>query len=221
MDNSRKIRSYVLRQGRLTQGQQKALDEEWPKFGLSLTQGALDLSELFGNHHPVVFEIGFGMGDSLVSQATEHPELNYLGTEVHRPGVGHLLIGVKEARLSNLRVFADDGLEVLEHCIPDASLAGVQLFFPDPWHKKRHHKRRILNTAFMSMAARKLQSGGVLHTATDWVPYAEEIAELFAADQRFEQVTPPVRAETKFERRGVRLGHEVRDLAVQLIVDQQ
>ena len=219
LDNTsdRKIRTFVLRQGRLTQGQDNALKEHWPVYGLDSDTGVLDVESVFGNSNPVIFEIGFGMGDSLVAQACQHPDINYLGTEVHRPGVGHLLIGLVEAGLTNLRVFAEDGLDVLTHCIPDASLAGLQLFFPDPWHKKRHHKRRIMNPEFLSLASRKLASGGFLHMATDWVPYAEEAEALMAADERFEMTTPPDRPETKFERRGLQLGHEVRDLAVRLI----
>ena len=204
----------MLRQGRLTKGQESALDDHWGEFGLESRNGQLDLTTVFGNDNPVVFEVGFGMGDSLVTQAANNPNINYIETEVHRPGVGHLLIGLTEAKLNNLRVFAEDGLDVLTQSIPGDSLSGVQVFFPDPWHKKRHHKRRILNEAFLNLIAEKLITGGVLHAATDWVPYAEEIAALFEAAGQFEITIPPDRPETKFERRGLALGHEVRDLAI-------
>ncbi|MDA0976949.1 MAG: tRNA (guanosine(46)-N7)-methyltransferase TrmB [Proteobacteria bacterium] len=209
----RKIRSYVLRQGRLTAGQERALEVHWSHYGLSTADSLLDFNRLFEVQRPMVFEIGFGMGDSLVEQAVIHPDINYLGTEMHRPGVGHLLIQAAEKQLDNLRVFNEDGLEVLERFIPDHVLQGIQLYFPDPWHKKRHHKRRIFNAAFLELAARKLLKGGFIHVATDWVPYAEEIETLMSAHPAFDPMDAPARPETKFEKRGIRLGHEVRDLA--------
>lgn len=173
--DKRAIRSFVLRQGRLTPGQEKALEEDWPAYGLSLSEELLDLAAVFGNDHPVHLEIGFGMGDSLASQADQNPAINYLGVEVHRPGVGHLLMLLRDRELDNVRVFAEDSVPVLNQCIPDGSLDRVQIFFPDPWPKKRHHKRRIVQRDFVSLLKRKLSAGGMIHFATDWVPYAEDV----------------------------------------------
>jgi tRNA (guanine-N7-)-methyltransferase len=213
-DRQRGIKSYVLRQGRLTPGQSNALAQQWPVVGLSSEDGLIDPAQHFGNAAPVTLEIGFGMGDSLLKQAEENPGRNFIGIEVHRPGVGHLLIGISEMSLSNVRVFSEDSLDVLAGAIPDNTLDCVQLFFPDPWHKKRHHKRRIVNTVFLSLLKRKLESGGIFHMATDWVPYAEEVKALLNADADLEWIAAPVRPTTKFEARGERLGHTITDLAV-------
>jgi len=217
----RKIRSFVLREGRLTPGQQRAFDTLWPNWGLEYQSQALDLRSVFGNENPVFLEIGFGNGESLAEMAHRHPERNYLGVEVHGPGVGHLLLKLQEYGCSNVRAIRHDAVEVLDHMLPAASLAGVYLFFPDPWHKRRHHKRRILQPAFLDELARVIRPGGFFHAATDWQDYAEHMMDVLGADgQRFENRAgpgkytgrPDERPLTKFERRGQRLGHGVWDL---------
>jgi len=217
----RQIRSFVLREGRLTPGQQRAFDTLWPKWGLEYQARELDLRDLFGNDNPVFLEIGFGNGEGLAEMARSHPDRNYLGVEVHGPGVGHLLIRLQESRCSNVRAIRHDAVEVLDNMLPAASLAGVYLFFPDPWHKKRHHKRRILQPAFLDKLARIIRGGGFFHAATDWQDYAEHMMGVLSADQeRFENqagpgryaIRPSERPLTKFEQRGQRLGHGVWDL---------
>lgn len=206
--NKRDIKSYVLREGRITPGQKRALEEQWPIFGLNVEDGLLD--KPFTQDQSTVLEIGFGMGDSLFEMATLHPDQNFIGVEVHRPGVGHLLQLAAEKDLSNLRVYRADSKDVLTQCIRDASLDKVQIFFPDPWHKKKHNKRRLINHDFVELLAKKLRPGGVLHIATDWAPYAESITEVI---QDWRTCEIPVRVETKYERRGLRLKHEVFDFA--------
>jgi tRNA (guanine-N7-)-methyltransferase len=226
----RTIRSFVLREGRLTPGQQRAFDELWPRFGLGgnaddgldwQADQPLDLQAVFGNDHPVTLEIGFGNGDSLAEMAAASPERNFVGIEVHRPGVGHLLLKIEELGLTNLRVMRKDAVQVLKTALPEASLDRVQLFFPDPWHKKRHHKRRILQPAFVALLARVIRPGGHFHAATDWQDYAEHmLAVLSEAGELFENSAgpgnytprPAERPLTKFEQRGQRLGHGVWDL---------
>jgi len=211
---SRPIRSYVLRQGRTTAAQQRAVDELYPKYGIPYTEALIDARALFGRDAPLVVEIGSGMGETTLEIARADPATDFIAIEVHAPGVGSLLRGIEAAGLTNLRVIRHDAIEVLEHMIPDASLAGIHLFFPDPWPKKRHHKRRIVQPAFAALAARKLKIGGVLHAATDWAEYAAWIAGVLDAEPAL-QALPPGRGGrplTKFERRGVTLGHEVRDL---------
>ncbi len=225
----RTIRSFVLREGRLTPGQQRAFDDLWPRFGLGGAAdddldwqgGPLDLSEVFGNDHPVTLEIGFGNGDSLAEMAAAAPQRNFIGVEVHRPGVGHLLLKIEELGLTNLRVMRKDAVQVLERALPAASLDRVQLFFPDPWHKKRHHKRRILQAELIARLARVIRPGGHFHAATDWENYAEHmLAVLTAASGSFVNTAgtgqytprPADRPLTKFEQRGQRLGHGVWDL---------
>ena len=220
IENPRRIKSFVKRAGRMTPSQEHALQHYWPKYGLSLDQGLLDFASLFGNDHPVIMEIGFGMGDSLSTMAATMPWNNYIGIEVHRPGVGRLLNNLATQELSNVRVFCDDAIEVMAQCINDGSLAGVQLFFPDPWHKKKHHKRRIVQPAFAQLVQQKLKQGGVFHMATDWENYAEHMMEVMSAEKGWENQAgennfsprPAWRPETKFERRGARLGHGVWDL---------
>ncbi len=220
--NYRKVRSFVLRGGRLTKGQQRAFERLWPSFGVEFDPHRwLDFQTLFGNDHPVWLEIGFGNGESLAAMAAAHPERNFLGIEVHPPGVGHLLMKIEELGLENVRILRHDAVEVLERMIPPASLAGLLLFFPDPWHKKRHHKRRLVQPAFVELAASRLRPGGIFHAATDWAPYAEWILERFEARaDLFENLAgpgryaerPETRPLTKFEARGQRLGQEASDL---------
>ncbi len=205
----RPIRSYVIREGRMTPGQRRALEEDWPKYGLETEQGFLVLKEIFPAGK-VVLEIGFGMGDSLHEMALANPDINYIGAEVHRPGVGHLLSQARESGLDNLKVFAEDSIDVLSKSIPEESLDGVQIFFPDPWHKKKHHKRRLINPEFVKLIATRLKAGGVLHIATDWSEYAESIQETMAS---WPKAPVPARVETKYERRGRRLDHDVFDFA--------
>ena len=215
----RRIRSFVRREGRLTPGQSRALERWWPEYGLPETDEQLDFARLFGRHAPTLLEIGFGNGDALLEMAQRHPGWNFIGIEVHRPGVGHLLKSVGELGLPNLRVSSRDAIEVLENQVPDASLDRVMLYFPDPWPKKRHHKRRIVQPPFVRLVARKLAPGGEFHLATDWENYAEHMREVLEATAEFENVSPEMyalrpedRPLTKFERRGQRLGHNVRDL---------
>jgi tRNA (guanine-N7-)-methyltransferase len=217
----RAVRSFVVRAGRMTVAQQRAWVELWPRFGLESTDAPLDLASVFGREAPRTLEIGFGNGESLVALATAHPERDFLGIEVHRPGVGHLLLRIEELGLGNLRVISRDAVEVLQHCMPDASLDEVLLYFPDPWPKKRHHKRRIVQPDFVALLASRLRPGGMFRMATDWQPYAEHMLAV-AGDcvalrndsPRGDYVPrPDSRPVTRFERRGQRLGHGVWDLA--------
>lgn len=216
----RRIRSFVRRQGRLTKGQQQALDTLWPVMGVEYQPEPVDLPALFGREAPVTLEIGFGMGASLVTMAQNTPHQNFLGIEVHAPGVGACLAAAKEADVQNLRVMCHDAVEVLEKMIPDNSLRMVQLFFPDPWHKARHNKRRIVQVPFAELVMRKLKLGGVFHMATDWEAYAEHMLEVMnsidgyrnQSEQQNYVPRPETRPLTKFEQRGQRLGHGVLDL---------
>jgi tRNA (guanine-N7-)-methyltransferase len=220
----RPVRSFVLRQGRLTLAQQRAFAELWPRFGVEWTPAAaLDFTALFGNTNPVTLEIGFGNGDSLATMAEREPERNWLGIEVHRPGVGHLLLEIERRQLNNVRIIRHDAIEILTQGISPASLAAVQLFFPDPWPKRRHHKRRILNAALIEMLARVIHSGGMFHAATDWESYAIEMLEILEMSAQFVNTAgagqfaprPASRPLTRFEQRGDRLGHRVCDLIFQ------
>ncbi|MBK1702225.1 tRNA (guanosine(46)-N7)-methyltransferase TrmB [Thiococcus pfennigii] len=220
-ERQRPVRSFVLREGRLTAAQERAFATLWPRFGIDWQPGRpLDLPAAFGNDRPVVLEIGFGNGESLATMAEQAPGRNFLGIEVHRPGVGHLLLEIERRGLTNLRLLRHDAVEVLARGLAPASLAGVQLFFPDPWPKTRHHKRRILTPAFVERLARVIAPGGTLHCATDWEPYAEQMLEILSASEPFENTAgpgryaerPPTRPLTRFEQRGQRLGHPVRDL---------
>ncbi len=218
----RTIRSFVLRQGRLTGAQQRALDQYWIRYGVDFSAQLLPLDALFGRRAARTLEIGFGNGESLLQQAQAHPERDYLGIEVHRPGVGRLLHRVQELGLCNLRVSNHDAIEVIDVQLADASLDCVQLFFPDPWHKKRHHKRRIVQPGFVRQIARKLQPGGRLHMATDWQDYAEHMLLVMASQGDFSNLSgagqfadlraAPLRPDTRFEQRGRKLGHTVYDL---------
>ncbi|MFC3095259.1 tRNA (guanosine(46)-N7)-methyltransferase TrmB [Alteromonas sediminis] len=215
-----KVKSYVKREGRLTKAQERALDAYWPTMGIDYENKMLDLNTLFDKPGPVVFEIGFGMGKSLVEMAAAAPDTNFIGVEVHRPGVGACLADAGEKGLTNLKVFEHDAVEVLKHMIADNSLARLQLFFPDPWHKKRHHKRRIVQTEFADLVARKLQPGGHFHMATDWEPYAEYMIEVMNVNTHYQNAAPQgdymprpdYRPITKFETRGQKLGHGVWDI---------
>jgi tRNA (guanine-N7-)-methyltransferase len=208
-ETRRAIRSYVLRSGRMTPGQRRALDALWPVYGLNNQDSFYDLQAVFGRDAPITIEIGFGNGENLVHLAAANPQNNYLGIEVHEPGVGHCLIEADLLKLANLKVIRRDAIEVLRLNIPDASLARLNLFFPDPWHKKRHHKRRIVQPAFANLVADKLVTGGILHIATDWENYAEQIENVMRATERFDSLdaAPQDRIETRFDKRGARLGH--------------
>lgn len=206
----RPIRSFVRRAGRMTRAQERALEELWPRFGLECTAGLLDFDACFGRSAPTVLEVGFGNGDSLVELAGRHPDRNFIGVEVHEPGVGHCLLGIEAAGLSNLRLIRQDAVEVLQLHVGDGSLAGLNLFFPDPWPKKRHHKRRIVQPPFVALVARKLKRGGQFQVATDWPEYAEHIATTVADCPHLTPVDVPVdRGRTRFEARGQRLGHPI------------
>jgi len=216
----RSIRSFVKRSGRLTPGQQQALETLWPRYGIDFRDQPLDPAALFPGRRRLVLEIGFGNGESLLEMAAAEPDAGFIGIEVHEPGVGHCLKGIADRGLDNLRLMAHDAIEVLQQAIPPASLDRVQLYFPDPWHKKRHHKRRIVNAEFRDLVARALKPGGLLHLATDWQDYAGHMAAELLGDERFINLgdrsgwigKPEWRPETKFERRGKRLGHGVWDL---------
>ena len=215
----RQVRSFVLRQGRLTKGQELALEEAWPIFGIERGDSLLDLNTLFGNDAPVTLEIGFGDGVSLAMMAENDPDRNFIGIEVHRPGVGRLLHLIQEKGLSNVRVLDDDAVQIIKHRIAENSLDRVQLFFPDPWHKKRHNKRRIVQPDFLTLIASRLKAEGVFHLATDWEEYAHHMAETLESSKEFESILgsafvpkPESRPITKFERRGLKLGHGVWDL---------
>lgn len=216
----RKIQSFVKREGRLTRGQEKAIETNWETMGLEHKSGLLDMNEVFGRTAPVVLEIGFGMGKSLVTMAKNEPDKDFIGIEVHRPGVGACLAEAGEQGLTNLRVMDHDAVEVLKNMIPDGGLSRLQLFFPDPWHKKRHHKRRIVQPEFAALVLTKLQKGGCFHMATDWEPYAEHMAEVMNSTSGYANTAqegtyvprPEYRPITKFETRGQKLGHGVWDL---------
>jgi tRNA (guanine-N7-)-methyltransferase len=210
----------VRREGRLTAGQQHALDVLFPRFGVEQSELPIDLTSSFGRVAPAIVEIGFGNGDTLSTIARNHPENNYLGIEVHRPGVGHLLMRIEEYGLSNVRVMCADAVEVLQHQIVNNSLEAVYLFFPDPWHKKRHHKRRQVQPEWAQLIRSKLKIGGYLHMATDWQEYAEYMLAVLGNAEGFVNQSlqsefierPAYRPCTKFEQRGIRLGHGVWDL---------
>ncbi len=219
----RHIRSFVRREGRITVAQQRALETLWPQFGVTPGATTLDLDLIFGRHAPRILEIGFGMGDSLLACAGAHPEIDYLGVEVHRPGIGGVLRKLDELNLNNVRVVDGDALEALRRNIGDASFDAIYVFFPDPWPKKRHHKRRLVQPEFMALAHAKLKLGGHVHFATDWESYAQHMLEVVNATPQFRNTAgagqfAPVRGdrpETKFERRGRALGHGVWDLILE------
>jgi tRNA (guanine-N7-)-methyltransferase len=215
----RRIRSFARRQGRLTEAQRNALETLWPIYGLDADQ-SFDARTIFGREAPVVVEIGFGNGETLAHMAAAQPDTDFLGVEVHRPGIGHLLLQLKERELTNVRIYCADAIEVLTQNVSDASLAGINVFFPDPWPKKRHHKRRLVNPDFIRLVARKLKHGGFFHAATDWENYAQHMLGVLREcvemrNTQAENAYAPRAAHrplTKFEARGQRLGHGVWDL---------
>jgi len=215
-----RIRSFVMRAGRMTDGQQRGWDAGWCRFGLQMTTGPLDWDATFGGQGKRVVEIGFGMGDSLIAMAQAAPETQFIGIEVHKPGVGRLFAQMEALGLDNIRVYADDAVVVLRDCVADDSLDTLQVFFPDPWHKKRHHKRRLIQPDFIAMAIAKLRPGGTIHLATDWQPYADHMLDVMEAATGVMNTAgsgafadrPSWRPETKFERRGAKRGHGVWDL---------
>jgi tRNA (guanine-N7-)-methyltransferase len=214
----RPVRSYVLRQGRTSPAQQRALDELLPRFGIPFDPVPLDFERVFGRRAPVVLEIGFGMGETTAAIAKAHPDTDFLGLEVHAPGVGSLLNRIDAAQLANVRVVRHDAVDVVATMLPRDSLAGIHVYFPDPWPKKRHHKRRLLKPPFVRALAQRLAPNGYLHAATDWEDYANEMLATFAAEPLLGNTAaafaprPAWRPLTKFESRGVKLGHAVFDL---------
>jgi len=217
----RQIRSFVLRQGRLTKGQEQALTALWSTLGIDYApESQLDFSHVFTNTNHVTLEIGFGMGASFVEMAKNAPEENFLGIEVHQPGVGACLMAAEQAGLNNIRVMCHDAVEVLNNMVADNSLTKVQIFFPDPWHKAKHNKRRIIQSDFVQLLKQKLKIGGILHLATDWQHYAEHMLEVLSSAPGFINLSldnhyiprPDSRPMTKFEKRGLNLGHGVWDL---------
>jgi tRNA (guanine-N7-)-methyltransferase len=221
MQTPRRIRSFVLRAGRTTPAQERALGELWPTYGIDLTEAPLDLAHVFGRTAPRCLEIGFGAGEVIGALAQNNPHIDYLGVEVHRSGVGRLLLRAQQCSFKNLRVICSDAVDVLHDHIADAAFDEILVFFPDPWHKKRHHKRRLIEPSFVSLAAAKLRSGGTLRLATDWQAYAEQMLAVCNANPALESLSPDrtyvprpeFRPPTRFVRRGERLGHGVWDLA--------
>lgn len=215
----RRIRSFVLRTGRMTPAQREGLELQWPRYGLDRDKGTLNIEQTFNRAAPTTLEIGFGMGQSLLQMAQAAPERNFVGIEVHRPGVGKLLHDAVDTGVDNIRVYCDDAVDVLQQCIADESLDTVQIFFPDPWHKKKHNKRRLVQPEFVQLLRRKLKIGGVIHLATDWQDYAEHMLAVMSVAEGFTNQAdeayaprPEHRPKTKFEQRGERLGHGVWDL---------
>lgn len=219
------IRSYVVRAGRMTEAQRKAFEVSWPVYGLKLADGAIDTDVVFGRTGQKVLEIGFGMGTSLIEMAVASPNTDFIGVEVHPPGVGTLMNSARIEDLSNLRVYLADANDVLEECFATQSIDRLQLYFPDPWHKKKHNKRRIVKSTFVQQVRAKLRSGGILHMATDWQHYAEQMMETLSEAEGFENCAgagqyserPSYRPITKFEKRGEKLGHGVWDLVFKKI----
>ena len=216
----RKIQSFVKRSGRLSKAQVIGLYELWPNYGVSLSDNQISFGELFLHSHDVTLEVGFGNGDSLLEMAIQQPKQNFLGIEVYEAGIGRLINEANKHQLSNLKIINEDAVEVLQNHIPDDSLLKFQLFFPDPWYKKRHHKRRIIKTSFLDILTKKLKTDGIVHIATDWEDYAEHIMETLESHQHFKNTLgdhiysprPKHRPFTKFENRGQKLGHSVWDI---------
>ena len=213
-------KSFVIRSGRITSSQQKALDLFWQDNGLTASDGILDQDRLFSRKAPLVFEIGFGMGLSLAEMAEKHPDMDFIGVDVHKPGVGNLLKEIAQRGLRNLKIYQEDATIVIQQCIADKMLDRIHLYFPDPWPKKRHHKRRLVQPEFVTKCRNKLKIGGIFHIATDWEPYAHQMLEVMQAAEGFQNLSgsqqfskrPDYRPITKFEKRGQKLGHGVWDL---------
>jgi tRNA (guanine-N7-)-methyltransferase len=222
----RKVRSFERRPGRITTAQKRALEHLWPRWGITFGEQRLDLDSVFGRRAPRVLDIGFGDGEALLTAAANNPAIDYLGVEVHEPGIGHLLVLIERAALDNIRIVQRDAVEVIAHMLGPSSFDGINLFFPDPWPKKRHHKRRLIQPAFVAELARILKNGGLVHVATDWADYAVHVREVLANCSGFEPVVldainaDPLafRAPTKFEQRGRKLGHDVVDLCYRKLV---
>lgn len=219
--HKRQIKSFILRSGRMTTGQQRGWKECWQDWGLTLEQGEEGFLNAFADEAPRILEIGYGMGHSLVTMASLENNKHFIGIEVHRPGVGSLLNEARLAGINNLRTYCDDAVEVLKQCVPNNSLSRIQIYFPDPWHKKRHHKRRLIRPPFIESIRPKLEMGGIIHLATDWENYAEQMLEVMSSTEGFKNIAadnggfsprPDFRPLTKFEKRGHRLGHGVWDL---------
>jgi tRNA (guanine-N7-)-methyltransferase len=216
--SKRHIRSFVLRQGRVSTAQQRAIDTLLPRFGIPYNAQPLSLDQAFGRTAPKILEIGFGMGDSTATIARAHPENDYLALEVHTPGIGNLLKLIDEQQLTNLRIIPHDAVEVLRDMVSDGTLDGVHIFFPDPWHKARHNKRRLIQAPFIAQLMPKLKPRGYLHVATDWQDYAEQVLAVLSAEPLLQNTAagyaprPSYRPLTKFEQRGIKLGHGVWDL---------
>ena len=223
MQHIRTIKSFIKREGRLTPGQLRALEDLWPEFGIDFSEQALDLQKIFNRDAGRILEIGFGNGNSLWEMAKADPDRDYIGIEVHRPGVGHLLQLIEQSNIKNCRIISYDAVDVINKQIQDGSLDKVQLFFPDPWHKKKHHKRRIVQDDFVNMLAQKINSGGIFHLATDWEHYAEHMIRVMNRNENFKNLSedntfvpkPDYRPTTKFETRGKKLGHGVWDMLYQ------
>ena len=219
--SNRPIRSFVIRSGRMTESQRSSLNSHLEQWGLTLSEQVINYADAFGNTNPLVMEIGFGMGDSLAIMAENNPEQNFIGIEVHSPGIGRLLSLAANKELNNLRVFNEDAVKVLKQCTAEQSLSRLNLYFPDPWHKTKHHKRRLVQMPFLELIHSRLLTGGLFHFSTDWEPYAEHVINLMKEQTLFENVAGDElfvspqdygRPETKFERRGQRLGHGVWDM---------
>lgn len=223
MEERPPIRSYVLRQGRISNAQRRAHADLLPVYGVPFSPEPLDLARVFGRTAPKFLEIGFGMGETTAAIAQQHPENDYLGVEVHTPGVGSLLARIAALHLENIRIIQHDAVEVLQQMIAPAVLDGVHVFFPDPWPKKRHHKRRLIQPAFLAQLVSRMKPGAVLHACTDWEDYARRMLEVFSAERALENTAAAyadrtdARPQTKFERRGLGLGHRVRDLVFRKI----
>lgn len=222
-ENLRQIKSYVQRAGRVTKKQQQALENYSLKHMLEYSDSKLNFEEMFKNDNPITLEIGFGMGGSLVQMAIESPQKNYLGIEVHKAGVGNILHEIEHQNITNLKIMSYDAVEILKNMIADDSLSGIQIYFPDPWHKKKHNKRRLVNQENVNLFATKLKKGGVLHYASDWLPYAEEVLELLNNDDKYQNLyegyapRPEWRPLTKFEKRGQNLEHTISDILFEKI----
>jgi len=224
LNEKRTIRSFVKRQGRMTPAQERALKNLWPIYGLSIRQGPINFKKIFNREVKTILEIGFGMGQSLIEMAVAEPETDFIGIEVHEPGAGAILNTIDILKLNNIRLYQEDAIDVLVECIPDKSLDIIQIFFPDPWPKKKHHKRRLIQIEFIHLLKTKLKLNGIIHLATDWENYAEHIEEIFSQIPEFKRIKETdaeyrlitKRPKTKFEERGKKLGHTIWDFIYKL-----